>query len=94
MNGKKLREYQYKSGDTTDAGKFRPISVLPIIVFKIIERAVHDQLYLFLTNEGLLSKAQSGFRSNHSTSKTLLDAQDFVLKNMDEGLLQVYFLLI
>jgi hypothetical protein len=74
----------FKSGDKTDVGNFRPISVLPI-VSKIIERAVYDQLYLYLTHEGLLSNAQSGFRANHSTSTTLLDAQDFVLKNMDDG---------
>ncbi len=40
---------------------------------------------LYLTNAGILSNAQSGFRSNHSTSTTLHDVQDFILKNMDSG---------
>ncbi len=74
----------FKSGDKTDVGNYRPISVLPI-VSKIIERAVHDQLYVYLSNAGLLSNAQSGFRTNHSTSTTLLDVQDYILKNMDDG---------
>ena len=30
-----------------------------------------------LTNAGILSNAQSGFRYNHSTSTTLHDAQDY-----------------
>ena len=74
----------FKSGDKTDVGNYRPISVLPI-VSKIIERAVHDQLYVYLSNAGLLSNAQSGFRKNHSTSTILLDVQDYILKNMDDG---------
>ena len=38
-----------------------------------------------MSNEGLLSNCQSGFRPNHSTSTTLLDVQDYILKNMDSG---------
>lgn len=74
----------YKSGEKTDVGNYRPISVLPI-VSKIIERAVHDQLYKYLNDTGKLSTAQSGFRANHSTTTTLLDVQDYVLNNMDSG---------
>lgn len=74
----------FKSGDRMVVGNYRPISVLSI-VSKILERAVHDQLYMYLTNAGLLSNAQSGFRTNHSTSTTLLDVQDFILRNMDDG---------
>ena len=50
-----------------------------------LKRAVHDQLYAYLTNADLLSNAQSGFRSNHSTSTTLHDVQDYILNNMDDG---------
>ena len=74
----------FKSGDKTNVSNYRPISVLPI-VSKIIERAVHDQLYEYMSNVGLLSNCQSGFRPNHSTSTTLLDVQDYILKNMDTG---------
>lgn len=74
----------FKAGDKLDVGNFRPISVLPLIS-KIIERAVHNQLYSYLTNTCILSDNQSGFRTNHSTTTTLLDVQDFILKNMDSG---------
>ena len=39
----------------------------------------------YMSNVGLLSNAQSGFRPNHSTTTTLLDVQDYILKNMDSG---------
>ena len=55
------------------------------IISKIIERAIHDQLYVYLTNAGTWSIAQSDFRSNHSTSTTLHDVQEYILKNMDNG---------
>ena len=74
----------FKSGDKNDVSNYRPISVLPILS-KIIERAVHNQLYHYLCSKNILSDSQSGFRSNHSTTTTLLDVQDYILKNMDEG---------
>ena len=37
----------FKSGDRSDVGNYRPISILPI-VSKIIERAVHNQLYAYI----------------------------------------------
>ena len=43
----------FKDGDKTDVGNYRPISVLSI-VSKILERAVHDQLYSFLTTNSIL----------------------------------------
>ena len=41
-------------------------------------------------------RAQSGFRSNHSTSTTLHDVQDYILKNnMNDGyVIQVFHFLI
>ena len=74
----------YKDGCKSDVGNYRPISVLNIIS-KIIERAVHDQLYDFLIKCNILNPAQSGFRSNHSTHSTLLDVSDYILQNMNEG---------
>jgi retron-type reverse transcriptase len=74
----------FKAGDKLDVGNYRPISVLPLIS-KIIERAVHNQLYSYLTSMNILLDNQSGFRSNHSTETTLNDVQDFILKNMDNG---------
>ena len=74
----------FKSGDKSNVSNHRHISVLPIIS-KIIERTVHDQLYAYLCSRNLLSDSQSGFRSNHSTTTTLLEVQDYILNNMDKG---------
>jgi len=74
----------FKFGDKSNVSNYRPISVLPI-VSKIIERTVHNQLYAYLCSRNILSESQSGFRSNHSTTTTLLDVQDYILNNMDKG---------
>ncbi len=74
----------FKEGDKSDVSNYRPISVLSI-VSKILERAVHNQLYTYLTNCNILNQYQSGFRSNHSTATTLLDVSDYILNNMNDG---------
>ena len=76
----------FKKGHKTDPQNYRPISLLPIIS-KIIERVVHDQTNMFLTQNKILHKYQSGFRSNHSTNECLSYLNDKILKGFDEGLL-------
>ena len=74
----------YNSGDKSDVGNYRPISVLPILS-KILERTVHDQLYKYLTCNNVLNQCQSGFRSKYSTNTALLDVTDYILQNANEG---------
>ena len=50
---------------------YRPISLLPICS-KILEKIVFDSLYVFLTNNNLISKNQSGFRPGDCTINQLL----------------------
>ena len=50
---------------------YRPISILSI-ASKILERAVHSQLYSFLTSNTLLGPYQFGFRKRHSFRRRLL----------------------
>ena len=69
-------------GGTCDPQNFRPISLLPSIS-KILEKAVHQQLYSYLNNNDLLSDRQSGFRPFHSTSTCLTEITDFLLDNMN-----------
>ena len=45
---------------------YRPISLLPSIS-KVFERIVYNQLYSYLTTNGILFKSQCGFRKSHST---------------------------
>ena len=61
----------FKANDRTDPHNYRPISVLST-VSKVCERVVYDQLYAYLTENALLTKFQSGFRSLHSTVTALL----------------------
>ena len=50
---------------------------------KIIERHVHDSLYLFLNENKLIYTRQSGFRRCHSTESALIKIIDELLFNLD-----------
>ena len=65
---------------------YRPISVLPV-ASKLLERAVHQQLYQYLTEHQLLSAYQCGFRKNHSTESAAISFTDSIRRGMDQGLL-------
>ena len=75
----------FKQGDRTDKDNYRPISILPT-VSKVIERAVHSQLYDYLDSNNLLAVNQFGFRRARSTALALTQFTDEVLSNMDKGL--------
>ena len=63
---------------------YRPISVISAIA-KVFERVVDNQLSSYLTENNILSKCQSGFRSFHSTVTALLKATDNWAFNIDRG---------
>ena len=73
----------YKNGHRNLPGNYRPISVLPTIS-KIMERILYNQLYVYLTEFGLLSSAQFGFRKSHSTATALLDCTNEWYMNIDK----------
>ena len=74
----------YKKGDANCIRNFRPISILPAIS-KLIEKAVHKQLYDYLVKYNILNKAQFGFRPGHSTSSALACLTDDWLRSIDDG---------
>ena len=56
------------------------------MISKILERAIHTQVYEHLRRNGLLSTVQSGFRPQHSTLSTAItDVTDYLYNNMDKG---------
>ena len=55
------------------------------MVSKIVERAVHDQLYQFLQQRQLITRWQSGFRQGFSTATALIHVTDTILNQMDKG---------
>ena len=65
---------------------YRPISILPT-VSKLLERAVHHQLYQYLHEHNILSPFQCGFRKCHSTKFAALSLADTIRRNMDQGML-------
>ena len=58
--------------------------MLPTIS-KILEKAVHTQLYAYLKNNGILTSKQFGFRPKLSTRTALSHFTDNILQNMDAG---------
>ena len=71
-------------GDRTDCNKYRSITVLPTIS-KILERAVHQQMYEFLSANELLTPNQFGFRPKLSTVTALAHLTDNILQSLNRG---------
>ena len=82
----------HKSGDLSNPSNFRSISIVPVIA-KIVERAVHKQLYSYLSTNNLLSPTQQGFRPRHSTETALLSISDQILSANDRGKISLLCLL-
>ena len=79
-------------GSKFSAEFYRPISNLSE-VSKLPERAVHDQVYEYLTQHGLLHPDHHGFIKHHSTSTALQQLVDLWLKAVENGKLSAAVLL-
>ena len=73
-----------QKGDRCDPNNYRPITVLPTLS-KILEKAVHNQLYYFLSENKIITSKQFGFRPKLSTNTALTHFTDNILLNMDSG---------
>ena len=83
MDFKVARVTAIHKGGSYEIDNFRPISILPILS-KILEKAVHTQLYSYLNDNKMLSPRQSGFRPSHSTATCVTDIIDYLLENMND----------
>ena len=72
------------SGDRSDPNNYRPITILPT-VSKILEKAVHSQVYSYLEENQISTPKQFGFRPKLSTEIALAHFTDTILGNMDKG---------
>ena len=74
----------HKTGEKSDKNNYRPISVLPILS-KVLERHIHNSIYLFLKDNNILYQFQSGFRCYHSTETALINIYDRLIYNVDNN---------
>ena len=70
----------------------RPISFLPVLS-KVCERVAHNQFSSYLTNNGSLTKNQSGNKAWHSTETSVIKTTDEILSAMDKKKLTAITLL-
>ena len=74
----------YKKESKTEPKNYRPISLLPLIS-KIMEKIIHNQTQLFLNDNNILYKYQSGFRKYYSTDTCLSYLNDKVQIGFEQG---------
>ena len=78
----------YKKNEKDMFNNYRPISLLPSIS-KVFERIVYNQLFDYLTVNGILFNSQYGFRKSHSTEMATIELIDSLLQNLDSGKLPI-----
>ena len=74
----------HKKNEKDLLDNYRPISLL-LSISKVFERIVYNQLYSYLTTNGILFKSQFGFRKSHSTETAAIELTDTLLQNLDNG---------
>ena len=75
----------HKKGCKTEVTNYRPISLLSNIS-KIIEKIVHDKLYMFLGKNNAFCNYQFGFRNKHSTNHALIEITEQIRNACDKNL--------
>ena len=74
----------HKGGDRGSTTNYRPVS-LTAILLKVFERILREKLVEHLTQNGLLSAAQHGFRKRKSCTTNLLCFLDEITERLDRG---------
>lgn len=72
----------FKSGNRTDAGNYRPISVLPVIS-KVFEKVIYTQLERYLHSIDFLFNKQYGFRPKSNTLSACIDLTTKIKTEID-----------
>ena len=74
----------FKKNENFILGNYRPVSVLSSLS-KVIEKAMHIQLYNHFTKYNLFYDNQYGFRKNHSTEYAVLELVNRIVEKMDKN---------
>ena len=74
----------YKKDDNKNLINYRPIALLPIFS-KILEKLVYKRLNEFLLKRDILIPQQFGFRKHFSTSMSVFNLLNSIIKSFDDG---------
>ena len=75
----------HKKSDKKNIKNYRPVSLLPICG-KIFERILYDRIFMFLSENNLISQKQSGFKPGDSCVNQLLSISYDIHKSFDNNL--------
>ena len=75
----------FKSGSTEDRSNYRPISVLPVVVSRLFEKLIYDQLYEYLDSNKHLYIDQYSYQNLHSVVSCLMNCINDWYVNIDRG---------
>ena len=78
----------YKKNSKLEPGNYRPVSILSTLS-KFLERAVHIHLEIYLKENDLFYKFQSGFRTSFSTDTCLTYLTDYIMSYLDIDTLKI-----
>ena len=71
-------------GKNNDPTNYRPISITSCLG-TIMENIIFKYLYNYLQEHEILTKYQSGFRPNDSTTTQILEIYHIILEDLDKG---------
>ncbi|XP_065643028.1 uncharacterized protein LOC136074619 [Hydra vulgaris] len=74
----------FKSGDTSEIGNYRPISILSTFS-KILERIMHNRVYIFFKENNFIYSKQFGFQKNTSAEHAILHLVDEIKNSFTNG---------
>ena len=74
----------YKKGDKRLPSNYQLVS-LTAVPCKFLEPLIHDQMMAHLSEHGLISSHQHGFRPGRSCMTQLLEVLDMWTRDLDDG---------
>ncbi len=73
----------HKSGDTSDADNYRPISLL-CTFSKILEKLIANRLVEYLDTNEIITKFQFGFRKSHNTAHPMVHLLNKISESLNQ----------
>ena len=94
MNNLQYMSPQLKpTNDPSKPESYRPIS-LTEVGFRVLERILKDKIMKHLIDNNLISPEQHGFTQSKSTISNLIEYQEAIIKEMEDGAKGVHAVLL